>query len=448
MTVLTRFAPSPTGLLHVGNARTALFCWLFAKANQGQFMLRLDDTDAERSTDEYAEGIKRDLDWLGLSYDLTAKQSDRFDAYRAAFDKLVAAGLIYPCYETPDELELKRKRQLARGKPPVYDRAALALTPDEIAALEAEGRTPHWRFKLSGEKVIWDDLVRGHQQVDTSSLSDPVLVRADGTFLYTLPSVVDDIDFNITHVIRGEDHVTNSAAQIEIITALGGDIPVFAHHPLLVMADGSALSKRLGSLSLASLREQGLNPMSVNSLIARLGTPDPVEAQADLASIAGQFDLSRLGRAPARFDPDELKRLNTKLLQDTAYGDVADELTALGITGGEMFWNTIRGNIETFADAARFWQMIEGPVSAEIDADDTDYIATALDHLPAQPWDENSWGQWTTALKEQTGRKGKALFMPLRLALTGQAHGPEMQNLLLLIGFERAKNRLARNNND
>ncbi|HAK98847.1 MAG TPA: glutamate--tRNA ligase, partial [Rhodobiaceae bacterium] len=276
MSIITRFAPSPTGRLHVGNARTALFCALFAKANGGQFMLRLDDTDAERSTEAFAQGIVDDLTWLGLPYDLTAKQSDRFEAYDAAFNKLKEMGLVYACYETPDELDLKRKRQRARGKPPVYDRAALELSDEEKTKLEAEGRSPHWRFKLSGNKVSWQDLVRGDQLVDTSSLSDPVLVRADGTYLYTLPSVVDDLDFNITHIIRGEDHVTNSAAQIELIAALageGGDIPVFAHHPLLVMADGSALSKRLGSLSLESLREDGIDPMSINSLIARLGTP-------------------------------------------------------------------------------------------------------------------------------------------------------------------------------
>ena len=339
MSIITRFAPSPTGRLHVGNARTALFCALFAKANGGQFMLRLDDTDVERSTEAFAQGIIDDLAWLGLPYDLTAKQSDRFASYDAAFNKLKEMGLVYACYETPGELDLKRKRQRARGKPPVYDRAALELSDDEKAKLESEGRSPHWRFKLSGNRVNWQDLVRGDQLVDTSSLSDPVLVRADGTYLYTLPSVVDDLDFNITHIIRGEDHVTNSAAQIELIIALagaGGDIPVFAHHPLLVMADGSALSKRLGSLSLESLREDGIDPMSINSLIARLGTPDPVEAHTEMAPIVAGFDLTRLGRAPARFDPAELQRLNVKLLQSLPYEKVADKLSSLGINCDDM----------------------------------------------------------------------------------------------------------------
>ena len=450
MSIITRFAPSPTGRLHVGNARTALFCALFAKANDGQFMLRLDDTDSERSTEAFAQGIIEDLTWLGLMYDLTAKQSDRFDAYDAAFNKLKEMGLVYACYETPDELDLKRKRQRARGKPPVYDRAALELSDEDKAKLESEGRTPHWRFKLSGNKVSWQDLVRGEQLVDTSSLSDPVLVRADGTYLYTLPSVVDDLDFNITHIIRGEDHVTNSAAQIELITALAGegvDIPVFAHHPLLVMADGSALSKRLGSLSLESLRADGVDPMSINSLIARLGTPDPVEAHNEMDAIVAGFDLTRLGRAPARFDPAELQRLNVKLLQSLPYEKVADRLLSLGVQcddtqTGTLFWETVRGNIDKLEDALALWKIIQGPVESVIDAGDSAYLETALDCLPDEPWDETSWSQWTTELKQSTGRKGKELFMPLRKALTGQSHGPEMQNLLLLIGPTHVKNRL------
>lgn len=442
MTVLTRFAPSPTGQIHVGNARTALFCWLFAKAAGGKFMLRLDDTDVARSTEAFAQGIIEDMAWLSLPHDLTAKQSDRFPEYQAAFDNLKAQGLMYACYETPDALELKRKRQLSRAKPPVYDRAALELTDEQIATFEAEGHKPHWRFKLSGDMVVWDDLVRGTQKVDTTSLSDPVLIRADGTFLYTLPSVVDDLEFGVTHIIRGEDHVTNTATQVEIINALGGHVPVFAHHPLLVMADGSALSKRLGSLSLASLRESGMNPMAINSLIARLGTPDPVEPQANILNIIEGFDLTRLGRAPARFDPEELDRINTKLLHDTSFADIADKLVEMNIGGGEDFWLAVRGNLGKLTDVADLWQIINGPVTPIIENEDKDYIAEALAALPSEPWSLETWGAWTSALKESTGRKGKGLFMPLRQALTGQAHGPEMQNLLLLIGSERAKNRL------
>lgn len=450
MSIITRFAPSPTGRLHVGNARTALFCALFARANGGKFMLRLDDTDTERSTEAFAQGIVDDLAWLGLPHDMMARQSDRFEAYHAAFEKLRATGLVYACYETPDELKLKRKRQRARGKPPVYDRAALDLTEAEKKALEAEGRTPHWRFKLSGGKVGWQDLVRGGQVVDTSSLSDPVLVRADGTYLYTLPSVVDDLDFKTSHVIRGEDHVTNSAAQIELIHALAGKeapVPVFAHHPLLVMADGSPLSKRLGSLSLESLRESGIEPMSVNSLIARLGTPDPVEARADMDAVVAGFDLTRLGRAPARFDPEELQKLNAKLLQSLPFETVSARLAAMGLDfpdagTGRLFWETVRGNLDRLSDATALWQMMTGPVNVSIDAEDREYLDQALACLPEAPWDETSWSSWTDELGRATGRKGRELFMPIRKALTGQTHGPEMQNMLLLIGPARVKNRL------
>lgn len=445
-TVLTRFAPSPTGQIHVGNARTALFCWLFAKAAGGQFMLRLDDTDVARSTQAFADGIVADMAWLGLAHDLTAKQSDRFDKYQLAFDNLKQKGLVYACYETPEELDVKRKRQLSRGKPPVYDRAALQLTDAEIAAFAAENRAPHWRFKLSGTVVEWDDLVRGKQKVKTSSLSDPVLVRADGTFLYTLPSVVDDLEFGVTHIIRGEDHVTNTATQVEIIQALGGSVPIFAHHPLLIMADGTALSKRLGSLSIASLRTSETNPMAINSLVARLGTPDPVEPQSAMDNIITGFDLTRLGRAPARFDPEELARLSTKLLHETDFTDVVDRLKDMQVGGGADFWLAVRGNLEKLSDAAALWQMVDGPMTPVIDAEDKEYIAAAKaalpDDSPDAPWDAQTWGAWTASLKESTQRKGKNLFMPLRKALTGQAHGPEMQNLLLLIGSERVKKRL------
>jgi glutamyl-tRNA synthetase len=446
MTVRTRFAPSPTGMLHVGNARAALFCFLFAKGQNGgqggQFILRMDDTDEARSTDEFAEAIKADLAWLGLDYDETFKQSDRFDKYEAAFDDLKARGLVYACYETPDELERKRKRQLARGMPPVYDRAALELTDDDIATFEAEGRTPHYRFKLSGNPIIWDDMVRGEQKIETASLSDPVIRRADGTWLYTLPSVVDDIDAEITHVIRGEDHVTNSGAQIEIIEALGGKVPVFAHFSLMLTADGGALSKRLGSLSLSDMRDSGVESMSLNSLIARLGTADPVEPVQDMATLIKGFDMKRLGRAPARFDAEDVTRLNARILHDMPYEAAAPRLAEMGAPEGAAFWDGVKGNLTLFADVADILRLIKGPVSPVIEADDADYLAAALDALPQGALTEQSWSEWTQDLKESTGRKGRALFMPLRQALTGQAHGPEMQHLLPLIGYDKAVARL------
>ena len=442
MTVRTRFAPSPTGMLHVGNARAALFCYLFAKGQGGDFILRMDDTDEARSTEEFAEAIEADLAWLGLGYNETFKQSDRFDKYEAAFDDLKARGLVYACYEKPDELERKRKRQLARGKPPVYDRAALELTDDDTAAFEKDGRTPHYRFKLSGNPIVWIDMVRGEQKIETASLSDPVIRRADGTWLYTLPSVVDDIDANISHVIRGEDHVTNSGAQIEIIEALGGTVPVFAHFSLMLAADGGALSKRLGSLSLRDMRDSGVEAMSLNSLIARLGTADPVEPVQDMATLVKGFDMARLGRAPARFDAEDITRLNARILHDMPYQVAAPRLAEMGAPEGVAFWDSVKGNLTLFADVEDILHLINGPVLPVIEADDADYIAAALEALPQGDLTEQSWSEWTQNLKESTGRKGRALFMPLRQALTGQAHGPEMQHLLPLIGYDKAVARL------
>ena len=442
MSIRTRFAPSPTGLLHVGNARAALFCFLFAKKHDGQFVLRLDDTDTERSTQDFADAIQADLDWLGLTWDETARQSDRFDRYDAAFETLVAQGHVYACYETPDELERKRKRQLARGKPPVYDRAGLGLSADEKAALEAEGRAPHWRFKLSGNQVGWHDLVRGEQKIDTSSVSDPVIRRADGTWLYTLPSVVDDLDMKISHVIRGEDHVTNTAAQVELIAALGGEVPEFAHFSLMLGADGSGLSKRLGSLALADLRDSGLEPISLNAHIARLGTADPVVPAHTMQEIIDGFDMARLGRAPARFDPEDVVRLNARILHETPYAAVADRLAEIGAPMQAEFWEAMRGNIEKFADMQNIMALINGPVTPVVEADDADYVAQARALLPDAPLDTQSWSVWTGRLKEETGRKGRGLFMPLRMALTGQSHGPEMQHLLYHIGYDEAVARL------
>ena len=442
MSIRTRFAPSPTGLLHVGNARAALFCFLFAKKHDGQFVLRLDDTDRERSTQAFADAIQADLDWLGLKWDDTARQSDRFERYDGVFETLVAQGHVYACYETPEELERKRKRQLARGKPPVYDRAGLALSADEKAALEAEGRSAHWRFKLSGNQVAWHDLVRGEQKIDTASVSDPVIRRADGSWLYTLPSVVDDLDMNISHVIRGEDHVTNTAAQVELIAALGGEVPEFAHFSLMLGADGSGLSKRLGSLALADLRDSGLEPISLNAHIARLGTADPVVPAQTMQEIIDGFDMARLGRAPARFDPEDVTRLNARILHETPYAAVAERLAEIGAPVQAEFWEAMRGNIEKFADMKNIMALINGPITPVVETDDADYIAQARTLLPDAPLDTESWSNWTGRLKDETGRKGRALFMPLRMALTGQSHGPEMQHLLYHIGYDEAVARL------
>ena len=441
MTATVRFAPSPTGKLHVGNIRAALTNYLFARKTGGKFLLRLDDTDTERSTEAFAEGISADLAWLGLGHDLFAKQSARAAEHNAAADKLRAMGRLYPCYETADELDRRRKRQLAQHKPPVYDRAALNLTAEQRAELEAKGRKPHWRFKLSGKSVEFNDLIRGAVHIDTASLSDPVLIREDGRFLYTLPSVVDDIDFKITHVIRGEDHVTNTGVQIEIFEALGAPVPAFAHFSMLIGAGGEALSKRLGSLSIEGLREDGIEPQAINSLLAKLGTSDPVVARAKLDELVADFDLSKFSRAPAHFDPNDLKALNHKLLHGMAFDAVAADLQRLGVGGGAPFWEAVRDNIQLLNEARGWWHVVEGPLEPVIEDAAVAEAARAL--LPAGPFTDATWSEWTAAVSAKTGAKGKALFRPLRLALTGQPHGPEMRKLLPLLGPERAAKRLA-----
>ena len=438
MTIL-RFAPSPTGRIHIGNARTAILNWLMAQKTGGLFILRYDDTDTTRSKTEHAEAIAADLAWLGIRPARVEYQSKRFDKYAATAEKLKASGHLYPCYESADELDRRRKRQLARHQPPIYDRAALKLSADDRAKLEAEGRKPHWRFKLDHATVEWNDLIRGPQHIDTATLSDPVLIREDGSYLYTLPSVVDDIEFGITHVIRGEDHVVNASVQIEITRALGGATPAYAHHSLLTGADGAGLSKRLGSLSIGAMRENGLEAMAVVSIAALLGTSDSIHPCADYKELVEGFDLTKLSRAPARFDEAELNHLNAKLLHMLPWNAVMDRLDY----GSEAFWLAVRGNLEKLSDAKAWHEIIAGTITPVVAAEDRSFIAEAAKSLPAEPWDSTTWKTWTDALKLASGRKGKQLFMPLRLALTGLDHGPELATLLPLIGRQKAMDRLA-----
>jgi len=440
MTVITRFAPSPTGNLHVGNIRAALHNWLWARKSGGQFLLRLDDTDLERSRAEYADSIKADLQWLGLHWDGEAKQSDRFALYEEKFEALKASGHVYPAYETAQELDLRRKVLLGRGLPPVYDRAALSLTADQTAAFEAEGRTPHWRFKLDHDQPIaWTDLIRGDQRFDAKLLSDPVIRRADGSWLYMLPSVIDDIAMGVTHVLRGEDHVSNTATQIQMFTALNAPLPAFAHEALLTGSEGK-LSKRLGSLGVAHFREIGLEAMSVASLLARLGSSQPIEPFADMAPLIDSFDFAHFGRAPARFDEAELATLNQKIVHLLTFEAVADRLPH-GMD--EAAWTAIRPNLETVSGAADWWRIITGPIDAPPVADeDRDFLTTARHVLSNTSFDAYIWRTLTDALKAETGRKGKTLFLPLRRALTGRDHGPDMGQLLPLIGREEALSRL------
>ena len=451
MTVIVRFAPSPTGKLHIGNVRTALLNWLFARRQGGKFILRLDDTDRERSTDANAEAIRTDLTWLGLTWDDTFRQSDRSDRYDEIRKQLIADGRLYPCYETEDELGRKRKRQMARGLPPLYDRAARRLSADERAKLEASGLKPHWRFLLANtapgepDKIVptpvrWHDLVRGDQAIDMSSMSDPVLVRADGTFLYTFTSVVDDVDTKITHIIRGEDHVTNAAVQAQIFEALGAKVPDMAHFSLLVGREGEALSKRLGSLSVEGFRDAGLEAMAVNSLAALIGTSDAVHPVMTLQELAATFDLAKLSRSPSRFDTTELEGLNAKLLHMMPYADVADRLPGLGVTGGEALWLAVRGNLARLSNAATWQRVVAGPITPVIE--NAEFCAAAAALLPPEPWSAETWGAWTNAVKAASGAKGRALFHPLRLALTGLENGPELKALLPLIGRTQALARL------
>jgi len=445
MSVKVRFAPSPTGKLHVGNVRTALMNVLFARNQGGQVLLRIDDTDLKRSMKVFEDALKADLTWLGLGWDETFNQSTRFDRYDAAKAKLIEKDLLYPCYETGKELERKRRIQRTRGRPPVYDRAALLLTDEDKVALEAEGRRPYWRFKLSGGRIEWNDLVRGPSHIETGSVSDPVLIRADGGYLYTLPSVVDDLDADITHIIRGEDHVTNSAVQIEIFEALGGRgaAPDMGHTALLVGADGDKLSKRLGGLSIEELRDHdGLEAMAVVSLLAKIGTSDAVDVCDNLQALADGFDLSRLSRTPARFDIEELKRLNARLVHTMSYVGIQPRLAAMDADCGETFWLTVRPNLTVVKDVLNWWALIVGPVTPIITREDLAFIAKAAETLPGGELDCETWKAWTGALSEMTGRRGRTLFRPLRLALTGQEHGPEMAALLPLMGADKIRRRL------
>jgi glutamyl-tRNA synthetase len=437
MTITTRFAPSPTGHLHVGNIRTALHNWLLAKKAGGRFLLRIDDTDGERSREHFVDGIREDLAWLGLVPDAEVRQSQRFALYEREFQKLVEQGRVYRCYETAQELELKRKILLGRGLPPIYDRAALALGEADHAAKAEAGEKPHWRFLLDREQPIeWVDGIRGPQHFDPAQMSDPVIRRADGSWLYMLPSVIDDIDMGVTDVLRGEDHVSNTATQVQMFTALGGNAPRFAHEALLTGTEGK-LSKRLGSLGMGQLREDGVEPEALVALLARLGTSDPVDPQLDADALAASFDLSRFGRAPARFDDAELHRVNAAIVHRLPYARVA-HLLPEGM--GEAAWDAIRPNLAHIDEAADWWRVVIGPVDQPgFDAETKAFLSTAA---AALQWDGNPWQALTGVLKESTGRKGKALFLPLRQALTGRDHGPDMAALLPLIGEDEARARL------
>ena len=442
MTVAVRFAPSPTGILHVGSARTALIVWLHARKSGGNFMLRIDDTDLQRSKEENVEDIKAGLKWLGLDWDRFARQRDRTADYDRAIQKLKDNGRLYPCYETEEELALKRKVLLSQSLPPLYDRAALKLTDAEKAKFEAEGRKPHWRFKLDHAPIIWEDLVRGRVEFHGKDMTDPVLIREDGRPLYHICSVIDDIDFGITHIVRGEDHVTNTASHVQMFEALGAKPPQFAHITLLGDMEGRKLSKRKGSLGIKSLAEDvGIEKMALLSLISRIGTSDPIEPVMTMQEVIDNFDFSKFSRNLPKFDEEELYRLNAKVLHKTEFSDVKDRLAAMGLNDiDEAFWQAVRPNLEMLSDIRDWWHIAKEDVTPVIQ--DTEFARVAAELLPDGPWDNTTWQAWVEEIKRKTNRRGKELFMPLRLSLTGQEHGPDLKDLLPLIGRQRVLERL------
>ncbi|HMO08501.1 MAG TPA: glutamate--tRNA ligase [Paracoccaceae bacterium] len=433
--VVTRFAPSPTGYIHVGNLRTALMNWAIARAGGGTFILRLDDTDRERSRQEYADALMADLEWLGLSWDRLERQSDRMDRYAEAAEGLRAAGRFYECFETPVELDLKRKKLLNMGRPPVYDRASLALTAADRDRMRAEGRAGYWRFLLQQERIEWTDGIIGPVSIDAGSVSDPVLIRADGQVLYTFASSVDDIDMGVTHIVRGADHVTNTATQIQIMRAMGGTPPAFAHHSLLTGAQGEELSKRLGTLSLRDLRAQGVEPLALLSLMARLGSSRPVELAGSIDEIVAGFDVGSFGAAPTRFDANDLWPLTRGVVQALPHEAMADRIAAAGVPPdqSQAFWAAVRANVTRRDDIADWAALVRDGAAPAIDPEDVDFVGQAIAMLPPRPWTQATWGEWTEAVKATTGRKGKALFRPLRRALTGRDAGPEMAELMPLL---------------
>lgn len=444
--LITRFAPSPTGYLHVGNARMALINWLFSRHYKGRFILRIDDTDVARSDDKYTQSIKHDLQWLGLDWDETFHQAARQEKYDQAVSLLKSLGRLYPCYETPEELSFKRKRQLAKGQPPKYDRGALALTPDVLDVYEKEGRKPHWRFKLEEGEIVWEDLIHGRLSFQASNLSDPILIKSGGLPVFTLATVVDDMEKGVTHVIRGDDHISNTALQIQILEALGGDASKmhYGHLPLLMDKDGGSLSKRLGSQSLHDFQKEGIEPQALASLLATMGTSDPIHYVPSLEAMIAAFDLSKFSSATPKFDENELKKLSQEALQHMDIQSINRRLSDRGFEKvDEDVWQAIAPNVSVLEDIASWQAVLEGDIDCTPCVEvPSDFYDKALELLPQTEWGETSWSLWMNAMKDATGLKGRKLIMPLRLALTGREHGPEMKTLLLLLGEDTIRKRL------
>jgi len=438
MTILTRFAPSPTGLLHIGSARAALVPYLFTRSQGGKFMLRIDDTDLERSREEYAVQIQEDLKWLGLEWEIFSKQSERMERYNEIKQQLFTDGRLYPCYESATELDIKRKMQLTRGQPPIYDRAALKLSNEQIKQFEAEGKKPHWRFKLDENSIIeWDDLIKGHIKFEAHNLSDPILIRETGAPTYMLPSAIDDMDFKITHIVRGEDHVTNTAIQIQIFQAMGNYIPKFAHHSLMKGKEGK-ISKREGGFDIKTLKEEGIEAMAINSFLARLGTSEPTVPEAHLSDLIKAFDISKFSKTAAIYEFADLERLNPKVLHMMPYSEVKKRPEMHGVS--EDFWLAVQPNLNHLHEISEWLEICNSTLTPIIE--DAEFLKQAANLLPHEPWDSGTWGAWIEKIKQVSPRKGKELFMPLRKALTARETGPELKFVLPLIGREKALARL------
>ncbi|MCY4261405.1 MAG: glutamate--tRNA ligase [Rhodobacteraceae bacterium] len=432
--IRTRFAPSPTGLLHVGNIRTALFNYLVARQAGGTFILRFDDTDRARSRQEFIDAIRHDLEWLGLVWDEEVRQSDRLDRYADRAVTLRANGLLYECFESSDELDLKRKLQRQQGKPPIYDRAALRLTDSERTTLR-QNTAGYWRFHLDGSEITWTDGIQGPVTIGTANVSDPVLVRADGQYLYTFASVVDDIDMQITDIVRGADHLTNSAVQIPLIQALGSQPPRFTHHSLLVGPGGAPLAKRDNSLSIATLREQGIEPLVILSRLASLGTADGVRIVHTLDALVDSFNVTAFNANSTTYSAGDLPGLNSDYLRNLDYAAIASHIHALGVPDriAPQFWSTLRSNISNRSDLDSWWAILRDGVAPDIPREDQEFVTHALTLLPPPPYSESTWQTWTAAAGKSGGRSKSALYRPLRLALTGRETGPSMRDLMPLM---------------
>ncbi|MBD5405516.1 glutamate--tRNA ligase [bacterium] len=447
--IKVRFAPSPSGYVHIGNIKTAIFNWLFLlsekqKGNDGKFLLRIDDTDLSRTKQEYIDAVKEDVKWFGIDWDESFHQSSRFDRYNECFEKLKAEGRVYVCYETAEELEAKRKRQIARKVAPVYDRSALNLTEEDKKKLEAEGRKPYWRFKLNEGDVVFNDLVKGECKFNMKHLSDPVIIREDGTYLYNFPSVIDDMDSGITHIIRGQDHLTNTAMQIQMFEALGAKfIPQFAHYPMILNAEGHKFSKRESDISIRNLKNDGIEAMTIANILVGLGSANGGKMHKNMEELASTFALSNYGSAFSRFDMDTFYKENGKLLRVLDFDDVKDRLVSIDGRIDAKFWNMVRGNIDKLSDISYWVNVVYGDIEAPaLSSDERSFLNTALSSLPVGDFDENTMKIWANAIMDATGKKGRDLYHPIRLCLTGIEYGPEMTALLPLMGRDKVIERI------